>query len=96
MARSHADRAAQRSGLLTAGHGAFALVQASLPESRKILVLAQDQHHTILEAIENREGTRAENMAREHARIPRRNLEIALERLELLGDVPGASLLRLC
>jgi GntR family transcriptional regulator of vanillate catabolism len=76
-------------------NAAFVLVQARLPESREILVLAQDQHRTILEAIENREGTRAENMAREHARISRRNLEIALERRDLLDDVPGASLLRL-
>lgn len=76
-------------------NAAFLLVQATLPESREILVLAQGQHQTILEAIENREGTRAENMAREHARISRRNLEIALERRELLDDVPGASLLRL-
>jgi GntR family transcriptional regulator of vanillate catabolism len=66
-----------------------------LPESREILVLAQDQHRTILESIANREGTRAENVAREHARISRRNLEIALERRDLLDDVPGASLLRL-
>jgi GntR family transcriptional regulator of vanillate catabolism len=76
-------------------NAAFVLVQARLPESREILVLAQDQHHTIMEAIANREGTRAESMAREHARISRRNLEIALERRELLDDVPGASLLRL-
>ena len=76
-------------------NAAFVLVQARLPESREILVLAQDQHRTILEAIANREGTRAENVAREHARISRRNLEIALERRDLLDDVPGASLLRL-
>ncbi len=76
-------------------NAAFVLVQARIPESREILVLAQDQHRTILEAIANREGTRAEHMAHEHARISRRNLEIALERRDLLDDVPGASLLRL-
>lgn len=76
-------------------NAAFVLVQARLPESREILVLAQDQHRTIVEAIANREGTRAEGMAREHARISRRNLEIALGRRDLLDDVPGAALLRL-
>jgi len=34
-------------------------------------------------------------VAREHARLARRNLELALEDMNLLSRVPGASLIRL-
>jgi len=41
--------------------------------------VAAEQHRAIVEAIENREGARAEALAREHSRISRRNLELAFE-----------------
>ena len=41
-------------------------------------LIAQAQHRAILDAIGNREGARAENLAREHARFARQNLELAL------------------
>lgn len=43
------------------------------------LVLAQAQHRAVVEAISLREGARAEALAREHARLARRNLEMAME-----------------
>ncbi|MBP7337289.1 GntR family transcriptional regulator [Niveispirillum sp.] len=43
------------------------------------LVLAQAQHRTMIEAISLREGARAEAVAREHARLARRNLEQVME-----------------
>jgi GntR family transcriptional regulator of vanillate catabolism len=76
-----------------ASPGAFLLTQAELPESRAILVLAQEQHRGILDAIERREGTRAEALAREHSRVARRNLEAALGDGSLSKLVPGASLI---
>ncbi len=39
------------------------------------IVIAQAHHHAMIEAIERREGARAEALAREHALIARRNLE---------------------
>jgi GntR family transcriptional regulator of vanillate catabolism len=78
-----------------ASPSAFVLSEAELPESREILLVAQDQHRGILEAIENREGARAESLAREHARVARRNLEIVLRNREILDQMPGASLLKL-
>ena len=48
-----------------------------------------------LEAFSRREGARAEEIAREHARIARRNLDIALENRDLLERLPGSTLLRL-
>jgi GntR family transcriptional regulator of vanillate catabolism len=69
---------------------ALVLQHAQLPESREILVVAHRQHLWLVEAIAGREGTRAESVAREHARLSLTNLEIVLSRLE---QVPGASLL---
>jgi len=37
------------------------------------------QHHAIIEAIDQRDGIRAEGVAREHARLARQNLETALQ-----------------
>ncbi|HXF97957.1 MAG TPA: GntR family transcriptional regulator [Gaiellaceae bacterium] len=70
-------------------------VHAALPESWEILLVAQHQHVALVEAIGRREGARAEAIAREHARIARRNLDVALANRDLLERVPGASLLRL-
>jgi GntR family transcriptional regulator of vanillate catabolism len=65
-----------------------------LPQWRESLVVAQHQHRSLLEAIEAGHGTRAEQVAREHARLSRRNLDLVLERQEILDSVPGALLLR--
>ena len=60
---------------------------------REILLVAQHQHHAIVEAIQGGHGTRAEEIAREHARISKRSLDLALARREILDTLPGASLL---
>jgi GntR family transcriptional regulator of vanillate catabolism len=70
-------------------------VHSALPESWEILLVAQHQHHALIDAIVRREGARADAIAREHARIARRNLDVALENQDLLERVPGATLLRL-
>lgn len=77
-----------------AAPNAFVRLQADLPESRHILIVAQDQHRQILEALAGAEAWRAEDIAREHARMARRNLEIALRNRETLSQVPGAVLIR--
>lgn len=71
----------------------FVLAQSGLPEARTILTIAQDQHHCVVEAIENREGARAETIMREHARLASRNLRLALRSRTGLDLVPGASLI---
>ncbi|MEY4749576.1 MAG: hypothetical protein RIQ60_1790 [Pseudomonadota bacterium] len=60
-----------------ASPSAFLGVQIALPGARELLVVAQDQHHQVLDAIERREGSRAEGLMREHARIARRNMDKA-------------------
>jgi GntR family transcriptional regulator of vanillate catabolism len=47
-------------------------------DSVKTLAAAQEQHRALLEAITHREGSRAESLAREHARAARRNVEFLL------------------
>jgi GntR family transcriptional regulator of vanillate catabolism len=77
-----------------AGPSAFVTKQAELPESREILVIAQEQHRSIAEAIEAREGARAEALAREHSRVARRNLDIVFADRETFADMPGGALVR--
>jgi GntR family transcriptional regulator, vanillate catabolism transcriptional regulator len=74
---------------------ALVLQHARLPESREILIVAHRQHLWLVEAIAGREGARADNVAREHARLSLTNLEIVLSRRGLLEEVPGASLVSL-
>ena len=73
---------------------AFVLAQAKIPGSLTILKIAQTQHHDIVEAIEARSGSRAEALAREHARIARKNLELSLVNTEALDHIVGAQLIR--
>ena len=73
---------------------AFVLAQAKLPGSFQLLKYAQVQHHDIVEAIETRCGSRAEFLAREHARIARKNLELALLDTDALHQIVGAPLIR--
>ena len=74
---------------------ALLMVHAALPESWEILLVAQHQHHGLVDAIARREGARADSIAREHARIARVNLDIAVQNRHLLERVPGSTLLRL-
>ena len=43
-----------------------------------MLIIAQDQHRQVLAAIEQREGTRAEAIMREHSRMAQRLLNEAM------------------
>lgn len=85
---------AQAIALPFASPSAFVRAQAELAERRRVLVIAQDQHHCILDAITARESARAEALAREHAQLARRNLDAALRNRAMLEAVPGAALLR--
>jgi GntR family transcriptional regulator of vanillate catabolism len=56
-------------------------------------LIAAEQHRAIVEAIEHREGARAEALAREHSRLARRNLKVALDRKDVAGQALGAALI---
>jgi GntR family transcriptional regulator of vanillate catabolism len=78
-----------------ASPNAFVMTEAQGSEVREVLSIAQAQHRAIVEAISNREGARAESVAREHSRLARTNLENALRHRRLFTQIPGASLIKL-
>jgi GntR family transcriptional regulator, vanillate catabolism transcriptional regulator len=73
--------------------GAVVLLYKVLPESKKLIPIAQQQHRALLEAIGRGQGARAEGVAREHALLTRRNLELAISQWHLTRAIPGADLI---
>jgi GntR family transcriptional regulator of vanillate catabolism len=71
----------------------FVMAQSSLPEAHQILLTGQDHHRVVVDAIENREGTRAEAVMREHARLAARNLRLVLRNRTHLEHLPALALL---
>ena len=71
----------------------FVVLEANSPGARDRLLVAQDQHWQVLDAIENREGTRAEALMREHSRIAQRNLREALHGAQS-DALPAVKLIR--
>jgi GntR family transcriptional regulator of vanillate catabolism len=85
------DRA---SALPFASPSGFVMAQSVLPEAHQILIIAQDHHRIVVDAIENREGARAEAVMREHARLAARNLRLALRNRTHLDLLPALALIR--
>jgi GntR family transcriptional regulator, vanillate catabolism transcriptional regulator len=77
-----------------AAPNAFILAHAQRKEGREVVTISQMHHRAIVDAIGNREATRAEAVAREHSRLARTSLEMALRDKRMLTRVPGASLIR--
>ncbi len=76
-----------------ASPSAFLDKQADVPVFRRSLIVGQAQHRAIVNAIELREGGRAEALAREHGRLARQNLEYVIERDRgLMRRVPALAL----
>ena len=90
MLRRHLD---QVNSLPFASPSAMVFPTQSLPQSDATLAIAVEQHRSIVEAIERRQGTRAEHLAREHAFIARRVLELCLSETDALSRVPGGPLI---
>lgn len=63
--------------------GSLVFTRSQLPAAVGIMKVGHDQHQAIVHAIENRQGTRAEGVAREHARLSRRTIELALSDTQL-------------
>lgn len=58
-----------------ASPSAFLTRRMNKAEMRQMLLMSHNDHHGILDAIARREGTRAEALMREHARLARENLQ---------------------
>jgi GntR family transcriptional regulator, vanillate catabolism transcriptional regulator len=71
----------------------FVLAQANSAKARDMLIVAQDQHWQVLDAIERREGARADGLMREHSRMAQRNLREVVQSQQM-DQMPGVRLIR--
>jgi GntR family transcriptional regulator, vanillate catabolism transcriptional regulator len=71
----------------------FVRAQAVMPDSHRLIAVAQDQHRCVAEAIAAREGARAQAIMQEHARLAARNLRLALRSDRARHLVPGGALI---
>ena len=78
-----------------ASPSALVYIRAKLPRAPYMFAVSHEQHRSIVDAIEHRQGTRAEALAREHSRMTRHNVESALSDTSILSGVPGAALIRI-
>ncbi|MBI1620390.1 GntR family transcriptional regulator [Aquamicrobium zhengzhouense] len=76
-----------------ASPSAFLESEEAIIVFRRSLIGGQEQHRAVVQAIEMREGARAEAIAREHARLARQNLEYVLNTdKSLLTRIPALTL----
>ena len=80
-------------GLPFASPSSFVISQANGGKARDMLIIAQDQHRQVLAAIEQREGSRAEAIMREHSRMAQRNLNEAMHSPDW-AHMPSVRLIR--
>ena len=78
-----------------ASPGAFLERHFVSGDLQELFLIAADQHLSIVEAIANRDGLRAEMLTREHALVAKRNLEDALKNREQIPDLVAAKLVSL-
>ncbi|MEE9335413.1 MAG: GntR family transcriptional regulator [Granulosicoccaceae bacterium] len=90
LIKREVERASQ---LPFAAPSAFSSNSDDLARFKTSLVVGQQHHHALVQAIERGEGARADALAREHAQLGRANIEIAyLERAENDRAVPQLAL----
>jgi GntR family transcriptional regulator of vanillate catabolism len=77
-----------------AAPSAMVFPTSMLDASEATFAIANVQHRSIVDAIERREGTRAEHLAREHALLAWRAFELALSDEDALRRVPGGALIK--
>lgn len=78
-----------------ASPSAFVLAQSALPHAQKILATAQDHHRTILKAIASGDAETAEQLARDHSTLAKRNLQSASTQEVQMRRVVGGNLIKL-
>jgi len=78
-----------------ASASAFLDDEAHAEQLQSSLRAAHEQHRSIMDAIANREGARAESLAREHARTARKNVTfLTTQEAALREGVTGLAILR--
>jgi GntR family transcriptional regulator of vanillate catabolism len=71
------------------------ILRHTVPGWKEIRPIAEEHHRAIVDAVEHRQGGRAESIACEHVRITRRHLEEALADRNFLEIIPGARLIKI-
>ena len=77
-----------------AAPGALVFGEREQAVEQRIRPVALEHHRSIVEAIEERDGARAESVAREHSRVARNNLMRARPDPERLSRVRGGALIK--
>ena len=85
---------AQVSSLPFASASAMVFPTSVLPNAGANLVIANYHHRSIVDAIAQRQGARAESLAREHAFVARRVLSVALSDTDARQRIPGGPLIQ--
>jgi GntR family transcriptional regulator, vanillate catabolism transcriptional regulator len=86
---------AQVNSLPFASASAMVFPTSILPNAGANLVIANDHHRSIVDAIAQRQGARAESIAREHAYVARRVLGVALSDTTAFSRIPGRPLIHI-
>ncbi|APO96142.1 GntR family transcriptional regulator [Xanthomonas vesicatoria] len=76
-----------------ASPNSLVMAQTSAADAQVILTVAQDQHREVIAAITQRQGSRAEALMCEHARLAHRNLRHILQTPAAIAKVHGGALL---
>src|SRR5690242_658278 len=76
-----------------AAPGALVFSWPAADDGNTEALIAIEHHRALVESIEQREGGRAEAIAREHARLTQRALKRALDHSEAFSRLPGAPLI---
>src|SRR5258706_2000023 len=84
---------AQVSSLPFASASAMVFPTSVLPNAAANLVIANDHHRSIVDAIKERQGAPAESLARQQAFLARRMLGFALSDTDGLSRIPGGPLI---
>ena len=85
----------QVNSLPFASPSAMVFPTSGLADADERLAIAKEHHRGLLEAIARRQGTRAESLAREHAFVGRRVMEVALSDAAAFRRVPGSPLINI-
>ena len=76
-----------------ASANAFVIAQSRIEQSWQVFLVAQSQHRSLVEAIENGQGKRAEHIAQEHALLAFQTLQTVSSNRSVLDHIPGAPLI---
>jgi GntR family transcriptional regulator, vanillate catabolism transcriptional regulator len=97
LARSSVlTRAVERVAALPfASPSAFVVAQSALAEAHETLIISQEQHRGILEAVASGASARADRLAREHSHLAKRSLQAAAQREAPQRKSAGGHLFRL-